>query len=127
MFVLLCFFGLFFFVVFLLFFGITMKGDLAILAAIFMKLWTVFSIPIQSVSNSMRCIPLNSYGLFYLNPQPSNRVGASVASHPEIDDTNLKGTLLTFKHWLAFIRSVCYGISIVLLLTFSCRAFSGYV
>ena len=49
------FFFLLFFFCCVFFFGITMKGELnlTILAAIFMKLWTVFSIPIQSVSNSM--------------------------------------------------------------------------
>ena len=50
-------------------------------------------------------------------------------SYTEIDDVNLKGTLWTFKQRLAIglkLR-VCCGISIVLQLTSSYKALSGYV
>ena len=44
----------------------------------------------------------------------------------EIDDASFRGGLWTFKQWLPLNIGVRYGISIVLLLTFSCKAFSSY-
>ena len=45
------------------------------------------------------------------------------AAYPEIEDTNLKGTLWTFEQWLAFKIRVRYGLSIVILFTASLRHF----
>ena len=47
-------------------------------------------------------------------------------AYPEIGDGNIKGTLWTFKQWLALKMRVRYGISILQLLTVSYKAFSGY-
>ena len=43
--------------------------------------------------------------------------------YPEIGDGNFKSTLWTFKQWLALKMWLRYGLSIVLLLTFSHKAF----
>ena len=51
---------------------------------------------------------------------------AKVLAYPEIGDANFKGTLWTIKRWLALKLRVRYGISIVLLLTSSYKALSGY-
>ena len=47
-------------------------------------------------------------------------------TYPEIDDVNIKGALWTFKQWLALKMRVRCGLSIVVLLTSPCKAFSGY-
>ena len=47
-------------------------------------------------------------------------------TYPEIDNNNFKSTLCTFQQWSALKMRVCYGISLLLLLTSSYKAFSGY-
>ena len=47
--------------------------------------------------------------------------------YSEIDDVNLKCTLSIFKQWLALKMWVDYVISVILPLTCSHKAFSGYI
>ena len=62
--------------------------------------------------------------LFFFCPDTLCRL----ASYPEIGNSNLKYTMWTInEQWLALNLLVRYEVSIVLLLTSSCEALSGYV